>query len=364
MSEAAAVSRVGEAVRHCLGREPVSIEEIPAGLSRRRFFRVRVIGGDPQCLVARVELPEDPARRPPGTPPEPALEPLRTFLADGGLPVPARYGSHGGVDLLEDAGTLELRQAAAAATPAERRYLYEEVCDLVPRLQRLRADADRIPAFGRRLDDSFFAYKADFFVRWSVPAALGRPATAAEAAAVHEAFRVVARETAAAPARLSHRDLQGANVLVRDGAPRGERVVLIDLQGAWLAPPEYDLVCLLRDSYVELGDAEVAAHLGRIREFLPDPPDAETFQRRFDLLTLTRKGKDHALGFYHASLRGDPREGRFAATCARYLRAAARRTARLDPRLTALAELICALPDEANDAAGAAFPPVHHDTAP
>ncbi len=346
MSDSKLELRVSDVVRCSLGREPARIEEIPAGLGRRRFFRVSLAGGSPACLIARVELPEDPARRPPGVPPEPTLEPLRSFLAAAGIPVPARYGGDAEIELLEDAGTLELRQAAVTVGAAERRRLYEEACDLVPRLQRLSAAAERIPAFGRRLDGALFLYKADFFARFSLPAALGRPARAAEAAAVQEAFAFVAEEAALAPQRLSHRDLQSANVLVREGAPPGARLVLIDLQGALLAPPEYDLVCLLRDSYVELDDAEVATQLARIRAALPDTIDSDTFARRFDLLTLTRKGKDHALGFYHASLRDDPREIRFAPTCARYLRAAAARVASLDPRLFRLAELIERLPVE------------------
>lgn len=280
-------------------------------------------------------------------PPEPALEPLRSFLAASSIPVPASYGGDADVVLLEDIGTLALWQVATGAGPAERRALYHEACDLVPRLQRLRAPAESIPAFSRHLDATLFRYKAEFFIRWSLPSALGRAPTSAEAAAVQEAFDFVAREAAGAPQRFAHRDLQGANVLIRPGAPPGARVVLIDVQGAFLAPPEYDLVCLLRDSYVELGDEEVSHQLARIRSALPDAPGAETFARRFDLLTLTRKGKDHALGFYHAAQRDDPSQVRFAPTCARYLRAAARRSAGLDPRLARLAELIEALPTSA-----------------
>jgi aminoglycoside/choline kinase family phosphotransferase len=82
---------------------------------------------------------------------------------------------------------------------------------------------------------------------------------------------------------------------------------MIDLQGAFMAPPEYDLVCLLRDSYVELDDAAVDAHLARVRTALPDQPDAESFRLRFDLLTLTRKGKDHALFRAVAAERRDER---------------------------------------------------------
>ena len=54
--------------------------------------------------------------------------------------------------------------------------------------------------------------------------------------------------------------------------------MLLDLQGAWLAPPEYDLVCLLRDSYVELPEPEIAQHLAAIRPALPDAPAPEEFR--------------------------------------------------------------------------------------
>lgn len=344
MSARSIDERVRDAVRDGLAREVTVVDEIPAGLGRRRFFRVTLAAGAPASLVARVELPEDPARRPAGVPPEPPLEPLRGYLEAAGIPVPARYGSAPGIDLLEDLGSLTLRDAALATSIEERRRLYEEACDLAARLQRLRAGAERIPAFERRLDAAFFRYKAEFFTRWSLPLALGRPATRSEAAVVEEAFDWISAEAAAAPQRLAHRDLQATNILIRPGVGSGERLVLIDVQGAFLAPPEYDLVCLLRDSYVELPYDEVAHQIQRIRPALPDAPCEQTFARRFDLLTLTRKGKDHALGFYHAALRNDPRELRFTGTCARYLQAAARRTARLDRRLARLAELIDALP--------------------
>lgn len=338
-------SRVRASVARSLGREVASVEEIAAGLGRRRFFRVRLAGdAAPSRLVARVEQPEDPARRPSGVPPEPALEPLRSFLERAGIPVPARYGGDpdAGIDLLEDAGSTPLRDAAQHVDAAERRRLYEEVLDVVARLQRLDAPAGEVPAFGRRLDDAFFAYKAAFFERWSLPSALGRPAAPSERSVVREAFDLIARESADAPYRLAHRDLQSGNVLLKPRDARG-RLLLIDLQGAFLAPPEYDLVCLLRDSYVELADAEVEALLEGIRPGLPDAPAPEIFARRFDLLTLSRKAKDHALGFFHAAERGDGVELRYAGRCARYLKQAVGRLAASDARLARLAALVDAL---------------------
>jgi aminoglycoside/choline kinase family phosphotransferase len=114
-----------------------------------------------------------------------------------------------------------------------------------------------------------------------------------------------------------------------------------------MAPPEYDLVCLLRDSYVELPDDEIRSHLARVRPLLPDRPDAESFARRFDLLTLTRKGKDHARFVYAGSSRGDLRFRRYLSATVRALRPAAARVACLDPSLARLAEMIHALPESA-----------------
>jgi aminoglycoside/choline kinase family phosphotransferase len=303
--------------------------------------------GEPGSVIARVEAPEDPAGRPAGAPPEPALEPLRSFLERRGLPVPASHGGDPelGIELLEDLGSRTLASAVGEASPRERIALYTQAIDLIPRLQRLEDSSGEIPAFGRRLDDRLFDYKADLFLRWSLPSALGREAQTAEADAVRAAFRWIAAQAADAPARLAHRDFQSHNLhLCGDGA-RGQRLVMIDIQGALLAPPEYDLVCLLRDSYVELPDAEVGSHLARIRPLLPDRPDAESFARRFDLLTLSRKGKDHARFVYAASSRGDFRFTRHLSATVRALHAAAARVADLDSSLTRLAEMVHALPE-------------------
>jgi hypothetical protein len=336
-------------VREALGAQLVAVEPLAGGgLGLRRFLRLRLAGGRAASAVARIEAPEDPAGRPAGVAPEPALEPLRSVLERAGLPVPARLGgdSARGIDLLEDVGDLSLERAAQDADDGGRRELYREACALVPRLQSVR-DPGGLPAFARRLDRALFDYKAELFASWSLPLALGRPATPAEAGAVRAAFARVADETGAAPQRLAHRDLQSRNLHLRPGAPAGARLVLIDLQGALLAAPEYDLVCLLRDSYVELPDAEVEAYLAETRAALPDAPDAESFARRFDLLTLTRKGKDHARFVYAARTRGDETWLRHTPVTVRQLRRALRRLLPREPWLADLGALVERLPEDA-----------------
>jgi N-acetylmuramate 1-kinase len=306
------------------------------GVSHRGFYRLTLASGAPRTLVARV----DRGRPGPGVLPEPPLEPLRSFLEEQGIPVPRRLGGDAArrIDLLEDAGATTLEDAVREA-PELSQALYREACGWIAVLQRLDDPSGRVHAFHRSLDATLFGIKAARFATSGLTALLRRAPTAAETACVRAAFDAVVEALADAPRRLAHRDYQSRNLLVRSGAPAGRRLVLIDLQGALLAPPEYDLVCLLRDTYVVLPDDEVAACQEATRVALPDRPDAASFARRFDLLTVTRKAKDFAL-CHELAARGDRSWLPFAAATIGYVRRALARVASLDPRLARLHDLI------------------------
>ncbi len=347
-AEASLTEELRTLVRRELGAELARLESLRGGVGHRRFLRLHLRGGSTPRCVARIDR-GNPA---PGVLPEPPLEPTRAFLAAHALPVPKRLGGDAaaGIDLLEDVGVRSLADVAGELRPGERAALYRAACDLVPKLQRLTDPSGQLPAFGRQLDAMLLATKAQRFLAASVPIALGRPPTPGEREVVHAAFAVIGDAVAAAPQRFAHRDFQSANLLLRDddGKPREDRLVLIDLQGAFLAPPEYDLVCLLRDSYVVLDDAEARALAERVRPALPDAPPADVFAERFDLLTLARKAKDHAL-FHEVASRGDPSWLRFAPATFAYLRGAAQRRAALDPRLERFAALLAQLAVPAPD---------------
>jgi aminoglycoside/choline kinase family phosphotransferase len=335
-------ARVRATVEEALGRKVVEVAWLPGQLGLRRFARVRLEPGEPATVIARCDAEEDPAGRPDGVPPEPPLEPVRALFAYHGLPVPKRWGSDPDdtIDVLEDLGDESL-QRRTADHPESIHDLYTEACDLVPRIQSVgRAP---ISAFERRLDDALFRYKGDLFAEHG----LGHPGTKAERSVVRSVFDRIAAVCAAAPQRLAHRDLQSQNLMVRAGAAPGERLVMIDLQGAFMAPPEYDLVCLLRDSYVELSETELTGQLARIRPRLPDAPDEEVFERRFDLLTLSRKGKDLARFRYAAETRGDTRYLAHVPATVRALRRAARRAAAREPAFEAFADLVVGLAESA-----------------
>jgi aminoglycoside/choline kinase family phosphotransferase len=250
-----------------------------------------------------------------------------------------------GIELLEDLGSESLSDAFAAAAPADGEALLAAALALVPRLQRVVDDGSGVAAFGRRLDAPLVRYKAELFAKLSLPQALGRTPRAAETGAVIEAFDWIARHCALAPQRFAHRDFQSQNLMLQRDPPRPPTLAMIDLQGAFLAPPEYDLVCLLRDSYLDLPEELVLRERERVRPMLPDAPASDEFALRFELLTLTRKGKDHAR-FLSAGQRGDLRFRAYLAPTAAMLRRAAERTRGVAAPLARLAELVLALPEE------------------
>ena len=316
-----------------LGRTPSAIDPIEPGLGTRRFYRLRFDAGDPPTLIGRIEGNHGPAAHRtssettdelPAAPvwlAEPPLEPLRSFLEEAGLPVPQSYARDPdrGIDLLEDVGDRTL----ARARSDHRDALYRDACSLIPRLQRLSAPASRIPAFGRVLDRALIDIKGWKWLHWTMPGLLGRAATAAESGAIRATFGRIASLVEAAPRRLAHRDFKEENLHLvpahsigspaakqRSGGGGPNRLVMIDFQGAFMAPPEYDLVCLLYDLQVELDEPLAQALFRSTLAELPDAPGLEEASLRFDAIATARLCKDVSHIVQAGLARGDRRRWR------------------------------------------------------
>jgi aminoglycoside/choline kinase family phosphotransferase len=84
------------------------------------------------------------------------------------------------------------------------------------------------------------------------------------------------------------------------------RLHIIDFQDARMGPDTYDLVSLLRDSYVDLPDQQVEELIAFFLALRRDDADQQEFGRRFDLMALQRNLKALGTFGFQTIARGNP----------------------------------------------------------
>jgi len=274
----------------------ISVEPRAGHASVRRYWRARWDDGAPSSALVMV--------LPPGTPPEeigkggptgPApFVNVQRYLAGIGVRVPhiLDWSQEEGFVVLEDLGDDMMVSRLAAGDAQEPLYLAA-----VDQLARMRVAADAAPdpdciAFQRRYDHDVYRWELEHFLEWGLAAWKGAVMSAPERRLVDRCFDELARRLAGEPAGFTHRDYQSRNIMV---LPGGEQA-LIDFQDALLGPRQYDLVSLLRDSYVTLDQDLIGRMVGRYLAATATAGgpeiDAGEFREVFDLLTVQRKLKD------------------------------------------------------------------------
>ncbi len=226
---------------------------------------------------------------------------VRTWLEAQDIPVPIEYVWDPVARLLmmEDLGDETLEDALSHRTQGD---LYGEAVDLLALLHERTKDAgaDDLPGLAKRFDAKFLRWELDHFREYLIDARQGsmEPEKRAQ---LDPILQRLAEEVAAIPEGFVHRDYQSRNLMA---SPRG--LVVIDFQDALRGPFLYDLVALLRDSYVEVPEPLLSELLERYRTQRSSMPDAATFRRWFDLQSLQRKLKDSGRFVYIDQVRGNP----------------------------------------------------------
>jgi aminoglycoside/choline kinase family phosphotransferase len=276
--------------------------------SSRSYYRVAQAGGP--SYVAMV-LPPDAGKSEEATkggiPSELPFLDVHRYLAAQGIPVPAihKVDLAAGVLILEDLGDQTLEAAVSVGDQARERW-YGTAIDLLAEL-RIRGEAQPSGsiAFSRAFDFDLLRWEFDHYIEYGLRARTGRAPTAAEEKLLADAGDRLSRSIADLPRGLTHRDYQSRNLMVT-----GRGLVVIDFQDALLGPRQYDLVALLRDSYVELPPATVESmlrrYLDRLRERTGERVDFEPFRRAFDLVTVQRKLKDGGRFEFIARVKQNP----------------------------------------------------------
>lgn len=287
--------RLRDQVARVTGRAAASasVVKLKADASNRSYYRV---GLPPETFVLMV-MPLDSLTKSEelGGGAEASELPfvnVHRYLSSLGIRVPQilRFDEAQGMMVLEDLSDVTFERALESQ---DRTHLYTRAVEL---LALLRAKAERAPdagclAFQRAFDQSLFDWELHHFREWGLEIWSGRKLSEDDRKELDCAFAAIAAQLAEAPRGFTHRDYQSRNLMMKEG-----ELVVIDFQDALQGPRQYDLVALLRDSYVELSREFVVTmverYIAAFERHSGERIDRASFLALFDLLTVQRKLKD------------------------------------------------------------------------
>jgi len=310
----------------------LAVRRLAGHASRRTYWRVGEPGGRTVVvMVVPPDAPPDEIGKGAQRGPAPFVE-VQRYLAGIGVRVPeiVDWSQDEGYVVLEDLGDDMMVTRLAAGAPRE--PLYRSAID---QLAWMRVRAEEAPdpacvAFRRAYDYDVYVWELEHFLEWALVARAGSGLPAAEQRVVEAHFAAMARRLAAEQGGFTHRDYQSRNLMIlRNGTQ-----AVIDFQDALQGPRQYDLVALLRDSYVALDQdfiAQMVRHYLERTAALGVPALAEgEFREVFDLLTIQRKLKDAGRFVYIDRVKGNPDFLRFVPAALRYVREAFSRRPELE----------------------------------
>jgi N-acetylmuramate 1-kinase len=235
------------------------------------------------------------------------------------VPVPAVLGHADelGVLALEDLGDVTLQAHLGAATPSEHAALYRQAVALIATLQRRGAELaspDYLP-YSVAFDVEKLTWELDFFIKHFIEAYRGIVIPTASREALRAEFAVVVAMLAGEPRVLCHRDYHSRNLMLHKS-----ELYIIDFQDARMGPDTYDLVSLLRDSYVDLPEPTVSELLAYFLALKGQSGDDSPFRRRFDIMALQRNLKALGTFGYQTTARRNPVYIQYIPRTLRYVR--------------------------------------------
>jgi aminoglycoside/choline kinase family phosphotransferase len=207
-----------------------------------------------------------------------------------------------GVLALEDLGDVTLQAHVGAAPAAEHAALYRDAVAAIAVFQQRGRELEdpRYLPYGIAFDVEKLTWEMDFFIKHFLGAFRGVTLNDSSRQALSAELHTVVSELAAEPRVLCHRDYHSRNLMLHGG-----QLYIIDFQDARMGPDTYDLVSLLRDSYVDLSRV-VDEHIAYFLALTGRSGELPEYRRRFDLMALQRMLKALGTFGYQTTARRNP----------------------------------------------------------
>jgi aminoglycoside/choline kinase family phosphotransferase len=253
-----------------LGLASYELRPASADASFRRYFRLYLPG---RSLIVMDAPPEHEDIRP--------FERINRMLEGHGVHVPHIHAScaERGLMLLEDLGSTPYLACLDDASAAR---LYDDAMATLLLIQTCPTEG--LPSY----DDELLIREMRLFDTWYLERHLGMRLCQDERELLEQTYVMLSERARAQPQVFVHRDYHSRNLmLTKDRSPG-----VIDFQDAVVGPLTYDLISLLRDSYIEWPEECVMhwahAFYQRAREAGLTDTDWSTFRQDFDWMSAQR----------------------------------------------------------------------------
>lgn len=299
-----------------LQSEPIKIEKLFGQASSREYFRATLDDSGAQSSYVIMKLPqgfsspaEEITKTASNAPQEFPFINVWRYLKSLNIWVPEIFAFDvaQGLILLEDLGDTSLESLVQNADSEFFLFYYKKVIDTLIALQikTLKNPSQDCVASFRRFDSQLLNSEFEHFLKYGIE---DRKKIKLDFSS-KEIFKKITWELSDQithmPQGFVHRDFQSRNILFKN-----YNFFLIDFQDALQGPLIYDLVALLRDSYIRFTPDQtekLLTHYAKnLPAFHPYFNQWERVQNDFNMITIHRKLKDAGRFQYILTERKNP----------------------------------------------------------
>lgn len=283
-----------------LGSSAYKVFSLAGDASNRRYYRVVL---DHQSWVLMRWEPFDPKNYP-------FISVLNHFAKNGvHVPEIISMSPEEGLVLLEDLGDLTLERKFWESQQQEASMdFYKMAVDEIVKIHHPATldRSDDCTAFKMQFDTEKFLWEMNYGKDNLLSGVLKFPFSEQSNKEISDIFLDICSKLHQEPKRIAHRDYHSRNLMIKL-----DQMEVIDFQDARLGPIQYDLVSLMRDSYVDMNDSMAKTlinyYLDQSKPYLPKDFSREHFDRIYELQSIQRcfKACGSFASFYH--LRQDKR---------------------------------------------------------
>jgi len=240
--------------------------------------------------------------------PEPDFNCIQKFLKKMDIPVPdiLRFDPERGLLFLMDCGDTHLADKIKAE-PKNIVYWYQKAIEIIVAFhtratENLPSDC---PAKNLFFDEEKLMWEMDFMLEHYVQGILKNALSFDEKNKTREALGTICKALSDQTRVFTHRDYHSRNIMIHNGKLR-----VIDFQDARMGPCQYDLVSLLKDSYIVIEESfrkELLEYYIECMQRHGREIKRDSFYKIFDWMSVQRNLKAIGTFAYQSKILGNDR---------------------------------------------------------